>query len=392
MKKIKILIVLLLPLFMSGCWDYNELNNMAVITGMSIDKSDDKFEISVLIANSKKTESSSTDGEAQTIVYSGKGETISEALKQIDLLSPKKLYLSHLSVVVVADSIAKDGLNSITDFLLREPESVKRFYIILAKKGKAADSLKVLSPLESFPSQSLYQNIKISSETQAISLSVPYSSFIEDMITVGKNAILPSLSTMGDIKKGSKSDSLANSTQDAKTKMDTIGLFKDDKLVGYASSDGSRGISILKNSVTRMAVASKCNGGKAVANINKLSTKVKVNKEKIDIIINGNAYLKEINCNLDLSDEKAIDELENLFEKRIKKLAKLGISESQKYKTDIFGYGNLIYKGNPKYFNQIKDSWDEYIYPNITPKIKVNIKLASKGSMKQTLKEVVNEK
>ena len=41
MTKIKF-IILLLPIFLlTGCWNYNELNNLALITGISIDKEND---------------------------------------------------------------------------------------------------------------------------------------------------------------------------------------------------------------------------------------------------------------------------------------------------------------------------------------------------------------
>ena len=122
-NKIKIFLLLPILIFMTGCWDYHELNNMAIATAK--------------------------EGESQTIVYSGKGETMSEAMKQIDLVIPKRLYLGHLSVTVVSEELAKNGLSNVMDFLIREPESVKRFYIILAKNSKAGDILKILSPLES---------------------------------------------------------------------------------------------------------------------------------------------------------------------------------------------------------------------------------------------------
>ena len=70
---------------MTGCWNYNELNSLAITTAMSIDKVDDKYEVSILIANSMNKQTSTEEGQSQTVVYSAIGETISDALKNIDL-------------------------------------------------------------------------------------------------------------------------------------------------------------------------------------------------------------------------------------------------------------------------------------------------------------------
>ena len=173
-------------------------------------------------------------------------------MKDIDLVSSKQLYIGHLSVIIVSDEVAKDGLINTLDFLLREPESIKRFYIALARNDKAKDILKILSPLESFPSQNIYSNIKFSSESHAISASVAYGIFIEELLAKGKETTLPSMVIKGNEKKGSKSSSLEESTPKAEVKLNTLGLFKKDKLITYATANESRGINLVKNNVDEM--------------------------------------------------------------------------------------------------------------------------------------------
>lgn len=389
----KILILLIFPLLFltTGCWNYNELNTLAIATGLAIDKSDKGYEVSLLIANSKKAEESSKEGEAQTIVYSGKGKTISQAMKDIDLISSKQLYIGHLSVIVISDEVAKDGVSNILDFLLREPESIKRFYVAIARRDKAKTILQVLSPLESFPSQNIYSNIKFSSESHAVSSSVPYGIFIEDLISKGKEPSLPSITIQGDEKAGSKSDSLKTSTPKAQIKLDTIGIFKNDKLIDYASANESRGINIIKNKVDEMIISTTCDGGTAIAKLNNLKTKVKVRKEKADIKVTGKAYIREINCTNNLNDSQEIKKLEKKFEYTLKGLLEEGIKETQKNKTDILGFGNAIYKKYPNYFKNIEKDWNDLYLPNYKYNIKANIKLESKGSIETGLKGVINE-
>ena len=43
MKKLILIPIILL---LTGCWNYNELNNLAICTGIAIDKNENNYEIS----------------------------------------------------------------------------------------------------------------------------------------------------------------------------------------------------------------------------------------------------------------------------------------------------------------------------------------------------------
>lgn len=84
-----------------------------------------------------------------------------EAFYNIDLESPKQLYIGHLAIVLIDENIAKNEIEKISDILIRSPESRKNFYVAVAKDAKASDILKITSPLESYPSESVSMNLKM---------------------------------------------------------------------------------------------------------------------------------------------------------------------------------------------------------------------------------------
>ena len=100
---------------LTGCWNYQELNEYAIVTGMAVDIKDNKYEVSFLIANGNKSEQEQT----KTSLISGEGETIYNAIKDISLSSPKELYVSHLSVVIISEEVASKGISNLLDYLLR---------------------------------------------------------------------------------------------------------------------------------------------------------------------------------------------------------------------------------------------------------------------------------
>ena len=201
-KLILIITTLIISVTLTGCGGYEELNNLSIVTAVAFDKTDDEYELSFLIANSPKAQTSAKEGEAKTTVYTGKGKTIAEASKDIEQIVPKQVYLGHINVVVISEDIAKDGFLKIADWLLRNPQTRKKFYLLQAKDEKAKNILKIVSPLESFPSQSIATLIESNSETKSIATSITFSYFISQILDQGYYPVLPSITLSGSVKEG----------------------------------------------------------------------------------------------------------------------------------------------------------------------------------------------
>lgn len=389
-------LIILVSFFLTGCWNYKELNSLAIYTSMAIDLTNDgQYEVSLLVANSKKNQGSSKDGESQTIVYSAVGDTISEAINNIDLENPRQTYIGHLSVIIISEEIAYNGLINTLDLLLRSSESTKRFFLAIARGNKAKEIIEVLTPLETFSSQSISTNIKSSSESQAMSSAVMYSKFVEDILKKGINPILPSIIIEGNAEDGSKQESLQQTVPEAMVKLDKIALFKDDKLLGYSKKDESRGINLMLGLLKEMLLELKEDDGltvvKATEIVSIIRVEIKDGVPSATVSVNAAAQIIENTRPIDLNDPDVISKIENDTNKEMKKLMKKGLVLAQKeLNSDFIGFGNMIYKKDPKYYNSISD-WDKDVFPYLDVNIKVNISLNSKGSTKQSIKEAKNE-
>lgn len=384
--------IFLIPLLfiMTGCWNYRELNQLAITTAIGIDLTEEgNYQVSLLIANGKNNQTSTREGQSQTVVYSGSGKTISRAFKEINLQIPKVPYIGHLGVVVVSEDIAKKGMRNILDYLFREPESVKRFYLIVAKDDKAGDVIKVLSPLETFPGQSISTNISISNEQQAISTAITYSKFVENLLKKGKDPSLPTITIKGNPEKGSDDKALESSDIKTKALLGPVALFHDDKLIYISTKEESRGINIITGQIDAMIVEHSCDDGEGdiVVNLTSMSTDIKVslkkNKPHASITVKSNGAIQEMSCKTNIQKNKTILNLEKEIEKKVEEKLHNAVDVSQKYNTDIFGIGNLFYKKYPAYFKKI-DNWHD-IYKTVTFDYKVDISLSTKGSVEKTI-------
>ena len=315
MKK-KCLLILFFSLFallLTGCYNYHELENLAIVTGLSIDKKDNQYVIGVLVANSKKQEASSKEGQSQTIVYEGHGNSVMEAFYNIDLESPKQLYIGHLAVVVIDENIAEKEIAKISDILIRSPESRKNFYIVIARDAKAVDVLKITSPLESYPSQNVSMNLKNTSTYQGISTDLTYSEFIASMLTPGINPTLPTIKISGSVKEGEKQQNLESTNPETKLQLGTLAIFRNTKLVGYVSADESRMINILNRRTAYSLENVKYQDNQIVFHLSNFKIKRKATLEQnqpiIDVSLQAKAAINEINTNANLSDPNTISEI-----------------------------------------------------------------------------------
>ena len=378
MKK---LLIVPLILLLTGCWNYRELNQLAITTGIAVDKENDNYKITIMIANSKKNSGSDGSITPSAAVYDGTGNTIYEAFKDTSLSVSKQIYLSHIDVLVLSEEIAKNNLTDVIDFLFRYPQTRNNFYLVLAKDKIASDLLKVTTPLETFPSQNLAKNLEITDKLQGYTYTVDFTDFTKSLVSEGINPVLPSVTLIGDTNEGNKEENVQQNEPSTYLKLDMLGLFKNDKFVAWANPDQSKGINIINNKVYILGVVVNYQDKKIVTEITEMETGFKVEDNKVKITIDTTGAIQEINADINLYDPQTIEDIKKADIEKIKEYVNEAINLAKINKTDIFGFGNYVYKNNPQKWEEVKDKWDDEIFPNLEIEIEVNLKLQAKGSI-----------
>jgi len=378
----KLFISFLLFIITTGCWNYKELNDYALFTGMALDYKNNKYEVSLLIANGNKQE----ENKAQITVSSAKGKTIYEALKNISLSNPKEIYISHLSVIVISEDLARKGLDSILDLLIRETQSHQNFYVVIAKDSLAKDILSILDPLSEYPSQNITSSIKNTEQNQGRITDASFNTFLGKILEKGIEPVANSIILIGDEKEGTSIEKQESSKLRNYTKLDNLAIFKEDKLVTWATEKESIGINLLLNNINTFYLNIPCNEKNLVLISNKYKLKNIIEKDKITIDIKSEGFINENACNIDFNNTKEVKKIEKKAENMINEYTNLAIAKAKKYKTDIFGFGNQIYHKYPKYYKEIND-WNE-IFPKLEIKINVDYKIKNIGASRKSIKSI----
>lgn len=385
----KLIILLIVPLLLTGCWNYRELNQLAIITGIGIDKEDEEYVVTIMIANASSGNSGSGEKKATSTTYEGRGDTIYEAFDDNAEIVSRQLYFGHIEVFILSEEVATDDLEAVTDLIFRYPQVRNEFPLVIAKDVKAGDILKITSPIDSFSSSNIFTNIKTNSSQRGYIYQVSFNQFVKALLQEGKNAVLPTVTIVGNIEEGNKLENTEQSEPDTYLKLESFGLFKDNAFVAFANYEESKGISIINNKVEISSYKINCDDRYIVLEINKIEAKTEINldekKPKITIAVNNNASIQELECKRDLSNDKVIEEIISESEKELKKTIEAALNLARSNKTDIFGFGNKIYKQNYKYWYEIKESWDDEIFPNTQIIIDVKTEIEGRGSINKSI-------
>ena len=80
MKIIKYIIIITLFIILTGCETHKEISDLGMVSAMGIEKINNKYLISVQVANIKKSTKMGTDNSSKVTLYTGTGNTSFEAI------------------------------------------------------------------------------------------------------------------------------------------------------------------------------------------------------------------------------------------------------------------------------------------------------------------------
>lgn len=378
----KILLIVPLILLLSGCYSYRELNDLAIVSGVSVSMEDDKFKVALEVVNPKKMQDASNSDEPDFFIYTSVDKSLQEAFRNIIKESPKKAYASHVEVLVIDESVCKNNLGDILDFFARDPEVRNEFYVLISRDD---DVLKVTTPLENISSTNIIDSMESNSKYLGVTNLLTYYDLISNYLNPNIELALPSIEVIGDASMGEETENIKKTSTDASIVLANISVFKDNKLLGYLNKDESIVYNFVRDNIKTTLIRNEYDNGEYVVNeIIDAKTKMKadIEKNKITISINGKASISEANYSNDLSKAKNIEKINDDLNNNIEKMVKENIYNIiNKYNSDIFGFGQLYYKTDPKYFDKIRDKWYSDYFSNIDIDVKSKITIFEKGNL-----------
>lgn len=92
-KRRLIIIMLLMTIVLTGCWNRRELNELAIAVGFGVDKDGEQYRFSVQVVDPGEVAANKggTSGRTPVTMYHMSAPTIFEALRKMTTVSPRKI-------------------------------------------------------------------------------------------------------------------------------------------------------------------------------------------------------------------------------------------------------------------------------------------------------------
>lgn len=369
----------------SGCWSEKELNDLAIVTGMGIDKVNNKFRVSIQVILPRQNTPNVSASAASITLFKAEGETILEALRKTTNTSPKRPFLSHLRVLFLGESLANRGIKDVFDFLSRNPRMRTDYYIAVAKGTSAEALLEVTTPMERISAINMFYGLQISERTGALSSTVTVNKLLPILASGDRSPVLPGIRIVGDGDIGKSVKNLDKTEPETRLNNAGLAVFKKDKLIGWLSENESIGYNYIINRVKSMVFHVGCPEGgnlslEVIRSKGKITSSIQEGKPRIRISVRSEMNVSEVECTADISKPETIRGIEKLANEKVKGFMN-GVIEKvrEEYKVDIFGFGEAIHLQHPKYWKTVKKNWDE-LFLQVPVDIEVDMRIVQVGS------------
>ncbi|SMC26436.1 spore germination protein KC [Clostridium acidisoli DSM 12555] len=372
---VKIIICIFMALNLTSCESSSELNKLAIVMGVGIDKGKEKDTMELTIQMAKILQSSASKGSGNSggntdyLNLKEDGRSISECIKEFSRKLNRKLFFSHNQVIILGEDAAIAGVEKYMDFFLRYRET-RLLVWILVSKGSASDILNIKPDFENAPGRSIGELVKNEQDTSQIP-AVNLKDFASRMMSKTTSAIVPIIE-------------VSNENDKKIAYLKETAVFKKDKMIGTLDKKETRGLLWAINEVKDGVVTVSTSDGKNEVNIattyvsSKIIPQIKDNQASIKIQIKQEGDLQDETSSEDLANPKAFEVLQRCEEDSIKEEVMSALKKARELNADIFGFGDIIYQHYPKKWDEMQKDWNK-IFQNIHVDVNVNAKLKRTG-------------
>lgn len=373
----KVFLIFSCLIFLVGCWDYKNMDEINIVSGIAIDKNpeNNNYDLTIEVIDIY----SMSEGIQQKCIYiKCSGMTIFQALNDCEKKIYNNLYYGGMRAIIISEEIAqKEGILNIIESFLRKEDIRETISITISQEETASDILTAKGIDSNNISYKIDKLVEENEKSAIVSnRSTLYDTF-NSIVNEKKEVYLPAFHLTKYDNDGEEEDVI---------ELNGLALFKKDKLIGYldqketlyfnimGSNNVTGSISLYSNDPEIESLSFEiydCRNNKKITFENgKLNVKVDIKVQmKISEII-GKFDKISVETIDSMKEETAL-----FIENRIYDV----LSKVQKeYKVDSFGFQDHFYKKHYYIWKTIDQDWEQ-ILQDANIDINVDVKITGSG-------------
>lgn len=370
MKKIALILIIILSTTLTGCWNAREINELAFVLSIGMDKTDDGFKITAQIASpetySKTPLGSGAVQKAKPFwIVTSTGKTIFEAIRNMASSSSRRIFWSHIKVIIIGEQLAKGNTLEIFDFFSRNPELRLRT-LVAVTPGEAGKIIETVPEMEKDPATYLEKVIENKNLTGK-SYSIMLKDFIEDYLDPGVGPVTSRIV-------------IDESTSQPVLKTSGAYVFDGGKLRAQLSEKQTRGLLWITNKMNESIMVVYCpyDGMPVTLEIKKSKSSIKSVSNSgaphFTINVKVDASITEQSCTTDFNDSQKRNNLAKALETAINKDIQSTVAMEKDLQVDFLGLSRILHRQHKEEWHEISSNWQKLISnTEVTIAVKVDI-------------------
>lgn len=374
LRRLSLLLSAAALLALGGCWDQEEVNDLAIVTSLGLDRRENgsiELTVEIVAPQQGRGAGAMPGGEGgnavkssgQMVIRTAEGLTAGDASARLRTLLPRSLYWGQLETLIIGESLARQGIREQLDFLIRDNE-VRLRVMPFVYQGKPRDFLT-----------SAYRLVQSKA----------------DFLTGEANRVFKHPMTLNDLVQqfGNESDATAlpyiqirQQGEEAVPFMEGYAVFKHDRMTGVMDKELFIGTKWLMDALNRDIVTVNMPEASAsgvslrvLSSKSKLSPRRTEKQWRMDIQIDTELAVIQNTTRHKTSDPDYVHQVEEAAARQIRTFAERSIRQAQRSGADIFGFGEAIYRHSPREWSSMQNRWkDKFPSLEVDVFVQVNIR------------------
>lgn len=380
-KYLSLLIVCIgVILNLTGCWDQIELDKRAIIMAIGIDKAAEAGKITLTfqsIIPGRLTDPLRGGEKGPAVrVVSVNGITILEAIRNYQQQTDAIPYFLHNRLLVIGDELAREGVQPLIDYFIRNLQSQPRAWVLISK-GKASNILQWESTVNQIPANYIADLIYCSTRQAITALAT--EDIHHFILKLASRSTSPATSAI---------EILQQADRPPEIRVFGTAVFKGDQLAGWLGLPETRGLVWLTGESSQGILEigypnrQKRNFVQQVTRFGrKIKPRIKNGKMEMTVEIWEEGNIGEQDGSIVLTDLGILRALEERKSAMIRAEAESCLKKCQnEFRSDIFGFGAAVERRFPGEWKKLKNRWERE-FPALKVTVIANAKIRGAGSI-----------
>lgn len=386
MRRHRLIAVLLaLALLLTGCWDLREMNHLALVMAVGIDKAEIPGRVQVTIQVARPSAESKGSGPAKgggksVYIATADGDTIFAAIRNLAQFTSRRIMWAHNNIVIVGEGLAQDDITPVIDFFTRNQELRMRTWIAVARGSRARDIVTTSTGMEDIPGISLSALLRYA-ELPGEAVRSELGDVLHSFLARDDSPVIAAL----ELKPRSlnATDDPTQVERGMQAVLAGTAIFRHSRLVGYAEREVGRGLLWIRRQMNNAVLSIPCPTG------SKSSMAVEVRRPKISVksTVSGQtptlhyrvetlAWLSEQDCP---TPKFGTVELKAYAQEALSKKIATDIKDAVRFlqhdlKTDAGQFARVLHSQQPVWWRTYRTRWNE-LFPRAKTTVTVTVKI-----------------